>query len=128
MISVENFEHFFTHLNKTLGIITNSRSMTASYLDYTRASLLDLLQSLECDPKSYHQVRLLAKILENIRHLAQILHVGNHPSVHLQICLSRFIHTHIRSTKSFFSMKRILCAACNLLKSVRISYSAARDI
>ena len=44
-ISIENFERFFTHLNKTLGFITNSSSMTASYLDYNRASLLDILQS-----------------------------------------------------------------------------------
>ena len=44
-ISVETFEHFFTHLNKTLGFIAYSRSMTDSYPDYKRTSLLDLIQS-----------------------------------------------------------------------------------
>ena len=47
LISIENFEQFFTHLNETLGFITDSRSMTSSYPDYKRASLLAPLQSSE---------------------------------------------------------------------------------
>ena len=47
LISIETFEHFFTHLNETLGFITDSRSMTSSYPDYKRASLLAPLQSSE---------------------------------------------------------------------------------
>ena len=46
-MSINKFEHFFTHLNKTLGFIADSRSMKASYPDYKRSSLLDLLQSSE---------------------------------------------------------------------------------
>ena len=45
LISVEKYERLFNHLNKTLGFITNSRSMTAYYPDYKRDSLLALLQS-----------------------------------------------------------------------------------
>ena len=44
-ISVEKFDRFFTHLNKTLGFIAYSRSMTDSYPDYKRTSLLALIQS-----------------------------------------------------------------------------------
>ena len=102
--------------------------MTSSYLDYKSASFLSLLQSSEWEPKSSHQVRLLAKILGNIHHLAQILPFGNHISIHLQLCLSRFIHTHIRRVKYFSSMNLILRAAWNPRSSVRISYSAARDL
>ena len=43
--SVEKNDHLFPHRNKTLGFITNSRSMTASYLDYKIASILYLLHS-----------------------------------------------------------------------------------
>ena len=46
-ISINKFECFFTHLNKTLGFISESRSMAASYPDYKIAFLLDLLQSSE---------------------------------------------------------------------------------
>ena len=53
-ISIKTFEHFFTHLNKTLGFMADSRSMTASYTYYKRASLLDLLHSSEWEPKSSH--------------------------------------------------------------------------
>ena len=44
-ISTEFFERFFTNLNKTLRFIADSRSMTAFYPDYKRASLLVFLQS-----------------------------------------------------------------------------------
>ena len=102
--------------------------MTDSYPYYKRASLLYIIQSSEWEPKSSHQVWLLAKILGNIRHLAQILFFGNHLFIHLQICLSRFIHMHIWPAKYFSSMKRILFAACNRRSSVWISYSVAKDL
>ena len=60
--------------------------------------------------------------------MAQIPPFGNHLSIHLQLCLSQFIHTHIRCAKYFSSMKRILCAAWNPHILVRIRYSADRDI
>ena len=44
-ISIKRNERLFNHLNKTLGFITNSRSMTAYYPDYKRDSLLALPQS-----------------------------------------------------------------------------------
>ena len=57
-ISIKKFERFFTHLNKTLGFFTDSGSMTSSYPDYYRASLLDLIQSSDWKPKYSHNVRL----------------------------------------------------------------------
>ena len=42
-IIIEKIERFYTHLNKILGFITHSRLMEASYSDYKRDSLLDLL-------------------------------------------------------------------------------------
>ena len=127
-ISIKTIERLFTHLKETLGFITNSRPMIASYPEYKRASLLVLIQSSEWEPKYSHQVRLLDKILGNICHLAQILSFGKHLSIHLQFCLLRFIHTHICRTKSFSLMKRILRAACNPRRSVWIIYSIARDL
>ena len=127
-ISIETSELFFAHLNKTLRFITDSRSITASYPDYKRAYIMAILQLSEWEPTSSHQVLPLAKILEYIRHLAQILPFGNHLSIHLQLCLLRFIHMHIRRAQSFSSMKRIICAAWNLRRLVRIRYSTARDI
>ena len=102
--------------------------MKVYYPYYKRASLLDLIKSSEWEPKSYHQVWLFTIILGNIRHLAQILPFGNHLSIHLQLCESRFIHMHIQRTKSFPSMKCILHAAWNPRNSFQISYSAARDL
>ena len=127
-ISIKTFECLFTHLKKNLGFISDSRSMTASYPYYKRYSLLGILHSLEWEPKSSYQVQLLAKILGNICHLSRILPFGHHLYIHLQICLSRFICTHIRCTKSLSSMKRIIRAEWNPCSSVRISYSAARDL
>ena len=46
-ITIEKFERFFTYLNKTMGFVPDSRSMTASYSYYNTASLLDILQSSE---------------------------------------------------------------------------------
>ena len=102
--------------------------MTAYYPDYTRASIQALLQSSEWEPKPSHQVRLLARVLGNIRHLAQILPVGNHLSIYLQRCLSRFIHMHIWRAKYFFSMKRTIHASWNPRSSVRKIHSAARNL
>ena len=47
-ISIKKFERFFT----------DSGSMTSSYPDYYRASLLDLIQSSDWKPKYSHNVRL----------------------------------------------------------------------
>ena len=49
LITIEKFERLFTHLDKTLSFITDSRSMIDSYPNYKRASLLALPQSLEWD-------------------------------------------------------------------------------
>ena len=90
-ISIKKFERFFTHFNKTLGFVTNSRSMEPSYLDYKRAPILNVLKSSEWGLKYSHQVQFLSKILGNICHLAHILPFGNHLSVPLQLCLAWFI-------------------------------------
>ena len=90
-ISIKKFERFFTHFNKTLGFVTNSRSMEPSYLDYKRAPILNVLKSSEWGLKYSHQVQFLSKILGNIHHLAHILPFGNHLSVPLQLCLAWFI-------------------------------------
>ena len=127
-MSIKKIEYFFTHLNGTLGFITTSRLMTAFYPYYKWSPLLDLLQSPEWEPKLSHQVRPLSKMLENIRHLDQILLFGNHISIHLQLFLSQFIHMHIRRETYFSSLKRIIRAAWNQHSSVRIRYSVARDL
>ena len=75
--------------------------MTASSSYYKRAYLLDILQSSEWDPKPSHQVRLLAKTIETNHHLDQILPFADNLFIHLQLCLSWFIHTHIRREKYF---------------------------
>ena len=92
-ISIKKFKRFFTHLNKTLGFITGSSSVTASYPEYKRASLLDILQSSEWDPKNSHQVLILSRILGNIYHLDQIFPFGK-SSLRLPSTLCVVVHPH----------------------------------
>ena len=127
-VSIEKFERFFSHLNETLGFMTDSRSMTVSYPDYKRASLLKLLQASDWSPKSKHKIRSLAQILGKVRHLAQVLPFGNHLSIHLQLCLSRFILHKIKGKNTFASMKQALRSAWNPHTVIHISHSAAADL
>ena len=50
-ISIKGFELFVTRLNVTMGLITNSSSIPASYKHYKRSSTLDLQKSPEWEPK-----------------------------------------------------------------------------
>ena len=127
-VSLEKFERFFTHINETLGFTTDSRSLTASYPEDKREALLRLLQSSDWTPKTPIKVRVLARILGKIRHLAQILPLGNHISIHLQLCLSKFILHRIKDVPDLPAMKKALRSAWNPHTVVRISHSAARDL
>ena len=127
-ISLEKFERFFSHLNEILGFVTNSRSLSASYPEDKKESLLHLLQSSDWTPKSIHPIRTLAKILGKVRHLSQILPFGTHLSIHLQLCLSRFIIKRIKNIRSSSDMQSALKAAWSSRSAMRISHAAARDL
>ena len=127
-VSMEKFEKFFSHVNETLGFITNSRTLTATYPDHNKESLTKLLTSSDWKPNSRHSVRLLARILGKVRHVAQILPFGNHLSIHLQICFSKFIIKKIHSNTNVKNMKQVLKAAWNNRHLVRINSSAAKDL
>lgn len=127
-ISLDKFEKFFSHLNETLGFVTDSRSLTASYPEDKKEAILDLLNSSSWKPKSSHPVRTLAKILGKVRHLAQILPFGTHLSIHLQLCLSKFILHRIKHAPSAASMKLKLRSAWGSHNRVRISHAVSRDL
>ena len=127
-VSLEKFERFFSHINETLGFVTDSRSLSVSYPDDKKDSLLRLLQDSDWAPKSLHPIRTLAKILGKVRHLSQILPFGTHLSIHLQLCLSKFVLRRIASSKTPKDMTRTLKAAWNSRSFIRISHAAARDL
>ena len=127
-ISVEKFEKIFSHINETLGFVTDSRSLTASYPADKKESLQHLLNSREWKPRSKHPVRVLARILGKVRHVAQILPFGSHLSIRLQLCLSKYIITSIRGVKSIQSIKSKLQSAWNKYATVHISRAAAADL
>ena len=127
-ISVEKFEKYFTHVNETLGFITDSRLMIASYPDDKKASLLSLLNSSSWTPRSRHPIRTLARILGKVRHVAQILPFGTHLSIRLQICLSKYIIKRVKGASSINAMKAKLRSAWNQFATVHISNAAARDL
>ena len=127
-ISLEKFEKFFSHLNETLGFLTNSRDMTASYPADKKESLSSLLHSSTWPPRSKHPIRLLARILGKVRHVAQILPFGSHLSIHLQLCLSKHVMSRLKRSPSSTPLKSRLKSAWNPHSSVHISRAAAQDL
>lgn len=127
-VSMEKFERFFSHTNETLGFVTDSRTLTASYPEHNKQSLSRLLASSDWTPQSAHPIRTLARILGKIRHVAQILPFGSHLSIHLQLCLSKFILRKIRHKSNLTNMKKIMKQAWNNRHTVKISAAAARDL
>ena len=127
-ISLEKFEKFFFHINETLGFVTNSRSLTASYPADKKDSITKLLQSSTWKPKSRQPVKLLARILGKIRHVAQILPFGSHLSIHLQLCLSRHVIQTIKKSPSDTPFKALMKKAWNPYATTHISAAAAHDL
>ena len=96
-VSMEKFERFFSHMNDTLGFVTDARRLLAIYPQEKRRTLLALLTDQPWDTTSTYQVPRLARILGQIRHASQILPMGTHLSIHLQLSLSSHIKRTLRS-------------------------------
>ena len=102
--------------------------MSASYPEDKKSALHSLLHSYDWKPRGKYPIQVLAKILGKIRHIAQILPFGNHLSIRLQLCLSKYVIRKIKSSPTISSMKQILKSAWNQHVTVHISASAARDL
>ena len=125
-VSMEKFEKVFSHINDTLGFLTDSRRLLAIYPPDKRANLITILTAQSWDPTSTYKVQLLARLLGLIRHLGQILPMGIHLSIHLQLCLSGYILQQLRKTRLVGHSPQIRLA--HLVRILKTAWSPYRRI
>ena len=101
-ISIDKFMPYFGALTDTLGLDIDSRNLLVIYPDRKRRTLLALLNSAgSWEPSFKKPIRLLAKILGHVRHIAQILPLGVYLSLHLQLVLTDFLRLRLSPSANF---------------------------
>ena len=126
-VSMEKFERLFSHLNETLGFLINTRALIAAYPSYKRDSLQSLLD-IEWSTKLAYPIRSLARILGKLRNVSQILPFGDHLSIHLQLCLSKYIIRGTRHCTSLPQFKKALKSLWNSRRTVHLNTPAINDL